>query len=70
MDTQDLSAFVRKLPLFSIFTDEELAGLTSSAELVSVSPGELIFDQGNPGDKFYLVYGGRVRILQRNEKGQ
>ncbi|MEW6378742.1 MAG: peptidase domain-containing ABC transporter [bacterium] len=70
MDINDLHHFIRKISLFSIFSDEELAQLTRMAELKSVKAGELIFDQGASGKEFYLVYSGKVRILQRNEKNQ
>lgn len=67
MDIQDLSRFIRKLPLFSIYTDEDLAGLMEAAELRSASAGEVIFEQGEPGEKFYIVYSGKVRIVKKTE---
>ncbi|MFX0200574.1 MAG: peptidase domain-containing ABC transporter [Candidatus Hodarchaeota archaeon] len=67
MDIKDLLEFIRKISLFSIYTDEELAELMKAAELRSVSAGELIFDQGDPGDRFYIVYSGRIRVVLRNE---
>jgi len=70
MDTKDLFAFIRKIPLFSIYEDEELAELMQRAELRSVSAGELVFDQGDTGDSFYIVYSGKIRILKKNEQGK
>jgi len=70
MDTTDLSAFVRRIPLFSIYRDEELAELIKLAQLRSVRAGELVFDQGDQGDSFYVVYSGRIRILRKNEAGK
>ncbi|MEW5801686.1 MAG: peptidase domain-containing ABC transporter [bacterium] len=70
MDINDLLQFIRKITLFSIFSDEELAQLTRVAELKSISAGGLIFDQGTSGKEFYLVYSGKVRIVQKNEKKQ
>ena len=67
MDIRDLSQFIRKIPLFSIYTDEDLEGLMEGAELRSVSAGEVIFEQDEPGDKFYLVYSGKVRIVKKNK---
>jgi ATP-binding cassette subfamily B protein len=64
MDEKSLSEFIRKVPLFSIYTDEELSGLTKSAELKSINAGEVIFNQSDPGDKFFVVYSGKIRIIK------
>ncbi len=34
----------------------------------SVKAGELIFDKGSPGDNFYIIYDGKIRILDKNEQ--
>ena len=70
MDLQDLFSFIRALPLFAIYEDEELTNLLEGAQLRSVSAGELIFEQGAVGDTFYIVYSGKVRILKKNEQGK
>ena len=64
MDEKALSKFIREIPLFSIYTDEELTGLMKAAELKSISAGEVIFHQGDPGDGFYIVYSGKIRMLK------
>jgi len=33
-------------------------------ELRPIKAGEVIFEQGAPGDRFYVVYAGKVRILR------
>ncbi len=64
MDEKSLSEFLRKVPLFSIYTDEELVELAKAVKLESISAGETVFQQGEPGDRFYVVYGGKIRILK------
>jgi len=39
-----------------------------AAKLVSASAGELVFDQCDVGDSFYIVYSGKIRILRRIEE--
>ncbi|MCE5244117.1 MAG: cyclic nucleotide-binding domain-containing protein, partial [Desulfobacteraceae bacterium] len=68
MDLKELFSFTRQVGLFSLYGDEELDDLLKTASLRSCSAGELIFDQGDPGDAFYIVYSGRVRILKRDEQ--
>ncbi|MGQ9654448.1 MAG: cyclic nucleotide-binding domain-containing protein, partial [Thermodesulfobacteriota bacterium] len=64
MDEKDLRGFFRKIPLFSLYTEEELGELARWMELRPVKAGEVIFEQGAPGDRFYVVYAGKVRILR------
>jgi len=66
MDTEGLLQFIRQNPLFSIYSDEELTDLLDAAELKSVSAGQLVFDQGDPGDTFYIVFSGKIRILHKD----
>ena len=68
MDLQELFSFIRQVGLFSLYGDEELDGLLKTARLRSFSTGELVFDEGDPGDAFYIIYSGRVRILKRDEQ--
>lgn len=68
MDIKGLLHFIRDMPLFSIFGDEELDELVKGFKLISVSAGEIIFDQGDTGDRFYIVYSGKVRIVQKNKE--
>ena len=70
MDIKDLSKFIRRIPLFAIYSDDELAELMQSAELKSVRAGELIFEQGESDETFYIVYSGKIRIIQKNEEGK
>jgi len=62
--------FIKKIPLFSLYADEEIAELMTKAEPSSVRAGDLIFNQGDPGDKLYIVYKGKIRILQKGEDGK
>ena len=69
MDNRNIAEFIRALPLFSVFADEDLALLTKDAQLRSLRPGEIVFNQGDPGDSFYIVYSGKIRIIQKKEGG-
>jgi subfamily B ATP-binding cassette protein HlyB/CyaB len=62
--------FIKKIPLFSIYTNEEIAELMAVAEPSSIRAGDLIFNQGDPGDKLYIVYKGKIRIIQKGEDGK
>ncbi len=67
MESKDILATLRKITLFSIYTDAELSALVDSAQTKSVSSGEIIFKQGEEGDKFYIVASGKIRIVLHKE---
>jgi ATP-binding cassette subfamily B protein len=62
---KDLHAFLRTLPLFSIHSDTEIEHVIAAAKLKSFPAGSLVFDQGDPGDAFHIVYSGRIRIISK-----
>lgn len=70
METEQLVDFLKQNPLLSVYSDNELNDLIRAAHLETVSAGKLIFDEGEPGNTFYLVYSGRIRILHRDENGK
>ena len=67
MAIKELLSFMREIPLFSIYEDQELTDLLQDVELKSLKAGEVVFEQGDEGESFYIVYSGRIRILQKNE---
>lgn len=68
MDINDTLTFLRDIWFFAILGDDELAQLTRSAELKYVKAGERVFNQADPGDSFFIVYSGKIRILRINER--
>ena len=70
MDTDRLVQFMRKLPLFSAYADDDVNALADAAQIQSLKAGQLVFSQGDAAETFYLVHAGRVRILLKNEDGQ
>src|SRR3990172_166589 len=52
-----------RIPLFSDLPPEELDRLYSALEVVSLSTGEILFREGDPGEHLYLVVKGELEIL-------
>ena len=50
--------------LFRDFPGNELAGIASLAEVVHLEKGDQVFRQGDPGDAFYMVVRGAIRITR------
>jgi ATP-binding cassette, subfamily B, bacterial len=62
------AARLGRVAVFAGLDDSALALLASRFESERVPPGRLVFDEGDPGDKLYLIARGRVEILQRDRE--
>jgi cyclic nucleotide-binding protein len=61
-------AYLRRIHLFHDVTDEDLASIAGKLKEESVEQGKAIFEQGAEADRFYIIYQGRVSILQKRGK--
>jgi CRP-like cAMP-binding protein len=64
-----VDSFVRQLPLFSTLTQEQRAGLCSRFSMISCGAGHVLVLQGEPGDSFYIIVSGRMRVVFEDEYG-
>jgi len=60
-----LGAHLRQVDLFAGLPDQVIDRLRQTAELLSFEPGSTIVAQDAPGDAFYLVRGGFVKVAVR-----
>lgn len=64
-----LNSYLKKIPLFSSFSNDQL-GLLYRAGLTKNYPkGSTIVSQHDPGDTFYIVVSGRVKVSLLHEDG-
>ena len=54
--------FLKSVDIFEHATVEQLGRIAGLTEEVHFEPGETIFQEGEPGDAFYLLLSGRVFI--------
>ncbi len=57
---------IRKQLLFAGLSDKDIEWLAQLAELVSVKAGELLMEEGTPGDALYLVLDGEFQVTKRS----
>ena len=50
--------------------DDALRGLADASREVSLSRGEVLFDQDDPGRELYIVASGRIAIAKRSADGR
>lgn len=67
---RSLVAHLRSVPLFATLDLEFFNHLKDHAELISCSKGEVICQQGDPADAFYLLRSGLVRVAQAMPGGE
>jgi signal transduction histidine kinase len=53
---------LRKIPLFSHLSGEDLKRLCGMAEVVQLNPGAMLFEEGKNGDLAYVIMDGQVEI--------
>jgi len=71
--TENITNFpdhVPPMPLFSNLGVEAVERVVSVLELRRFDPGERIVKQGDPGDAFFIIARGMVRILREDESGE
>jgi signal transduction histidine kinase len=59
----------RQVPLFAELSDDDLARVCGEAREVRLRPGEVLFREGETGDRAFVVTGGQLEIRKRvNER--
>lgn len=61
--SQETMDYLRKIPFFADFTDEEFDTLMSKSSYSTFEGGSIIMKQGMPGETFYVIDSGSVEIL-------
>lgn len=64
------SSFIRTLPLFSTLLDDELDDLMQFAQVRKHDKGKLLFLQGEPSSRLYIILRGWVKVYNGLESGE
>jgi CRP/FNR family cyclic AMP-dependent transcriptional regulator len=57
--------FLRKIHLFHGLKDEDLTSIAEKMDEQMFGTDQEIFHQGQEGDRFFIIYTGKVRVLRR-----
>lgn len=68
IELPDRIAFLKKIHLFHGLEEDELAAFAAELDEVSYPKGAVIFEQDAKADSFYLVYGGSVQIVRKQNR--
>lgn len=61
------AAELRALPPFAALGSTEIAMIIEHGTWVNVAPGEIVVEQGRPGDAFYVIGSGQVEVIRDDE---
>ncbi|MGZ4615779.1 MAG: Crp/Fnr family transcriptional regulator [Actinomycetes bacterium] len=59
-----------KAPLFAALDDEASGALRSKMHEVRVARGQTLFDEGDPGDRLYVVTAGKIKLGRTSPDGR
>ncbi|WP_066584153.1 Crp/Fnr family transcriptional regulator [Cellulomonas timonensis] len=61
---------VLSAPLFANMDPEASSALIASMTQVEVSRGEVLFHEGEPGDRLYVIRSGKIKLGRRSNDGR
>jgi sigma-B regulation protein RsbU (phosphoserine phosphatase) len=62
--------FLARLPLFESLPRIDLDRLATKMRAIDLSPGTVLFREGEPGDSFYIVFEGQVTVFRSMDDGE
>lgn len=65
-----VSDILKRVPLFSVLSDAELRELAAIGNTRRIRRDELIFLQGDPGQHFFIILEGKVKIFLQDARGR
>jgi CRP-like cAMP-binding protein len=70
VEQQQMAEALRRVPLFSSLTPEQIGELTRFARRRRYARDEVVFYQGDRGDTFYVILQGQVKVSVSSADGQ
>ena len=61
---------IRRIPLFSLLTDEQARRIADAVAKRRFRRGEAVVEQGQKGNALFILLNGRARVVVGDEKGR
>jgi len=58
--------FLRRLPLFASLPEAALEVLYRQAEPIEIQPGDLLIEEGAPGDALFVLIDGQLQVSKHS----
>jgi CRP-like cAMP-binding protein len=69
-EEQQIAAALSRVPLFATLSAGQLAELARAARRHRYTSDQTVFYQGDPGDTFYVILSGQVKVSVTSAEGQ
>jgi CRP-like cAMP-binding protein len=69
LTTMEKILFLRKVPIFDGLSPDELKAISYTLTEEEVSPDQVVFRQGDMGDRMYIIVGGKVAVVRETPSG-
>ncbi len=70
MNIELIKDFIKKVELFSDFTDEEINLISENVEVLNIDKDKLLFVENTPRKNMYLIYNGEVELFKTTPFGK
>ncbi len=65
----EIAAWLSRTYLFSALDEEQLRTVTASMQDLTLDEGRILFEHGQPAEKFFLLIEGQVKLYRLSEDG-
>lgn len=65
-----VAGILKRVPLFAVLAESEIRELVNIGTTRRIRKDELIFLQGDPGQHFFIILEGKVRIFLQDSRGR
>jgi CRP-like cAMP-binding protein len=66
---EQIVTFLLDAPMFGDLDEEELSQIVQIMQVQHLDPGQSVFEEGDPGDAWYLLYEGEVEVVKSTSDG-
>ena len=70
LQRETIKSLLEGMEWFTSLTGEELDDLVDRAETVEYDPGDVVFEEGDRGDRCFVLHSGGVKVLRRFPDGR
>jgi len=60
-----IQSIIRGSPLFNDLYDSEIDAVLSNCGVITLAPGEKLFDEGDKGEDLYLIISGKIEVIKK-----
>lgn len=62
--------FISRVPLFAGLNEQQFAALAARTSHTSLRRGEVLFEEGDPGDRLFIITEGKIKLGHSSDDGR